>query len=132
MGARSREANLQSVAIAAPSVQHGTAAAGAMSINEVVDRSDHACLRQGLPHERALPWVIFRQRPVLQRAAAADTEMFANRRAAFMARLVDMHQMAAIRMAGYRFDRDRLPGQRKWHVDRTFGRVGDTTSTITE
>src|SRR5262245_2278426 len=40
VSARSREANLQNVAIASPSVQHGAAAAGAMSIDEVVDRSD--------------------------------------------------------------------------------------------
>src|SRR5262249_6743389 len=83
--ARRREAGVHNVAAPNAGMQDSAAAPRAMSVNEVTDRSYHIGLCQGFYHERALPKVVLRKCQVLQRAAAADAEMLANRFAAFMA-----------------------------------------------
>ena len=72
----------------------------------------------GRPGQRALPEMVFGERPVLQRAATAVTEMFAERFNAFVAGLFDSDQAPAIRMAGDRLDHDHFAWQRIRHVDR--------------
>ena len=119
--ARRRKADLQNVMGAAPRMQHRAPAARAMGIDQIVDRRDHIRLRQCLHHQRAFPQVVFGQRPVLHRAAAAGTEMFAKRLDALVAAPVDMQQMPAVRMAGNRLDRDGLARQRIRHIDGPFG-----------
>ena len=100
--ARRCEADLQNIMGAAPRMQHRAPAACAMGVDQIADRRHNICLRQCLHHQRAFPQVVFGQRPVLQRAAAAGTEMLANRLGALVAGPVDMHQMPAVGMAGDR------------------------------
>jgi len=81
--ARRREADFQYVVRAAAGVKHRTAAALAVSVDELADRCIEARLPQRLDHEAALPGAIRRALPVLQRAAAADAEMRTDRRRPF-------------------------------------------------
>ena len=99
--ARRGKADLEHVVRAAPRMQHGAAAALRHARRSgLVDRRDQAGLRQRLDDQRALPLVIFGERPMLHGAAAADAEMLADRRDALVARLVDMQQMPPVGMAG--------------------------------
>ena len=69
---------------------------------------------------------------MLQSAAAARTKMLADRFNTLMARLVDMQQVPAIRMATDELNCDRLPGQSVRYIDGPFWCVRDTISTMAE
>ena len=86
MRARRREADLEHVARAAPRMQHGAPAALAMRVDQVVDRRVEPGLRERVDDEIALPGAVALAAPVLQRAAAADAEMRADRRDPLRAR----------------------------------------------
>src|SRR4029077_12315428 len=103
-----------------------------MGIDEFADRRDYICVRQCLHHQRALPQVVFGQRPMLQRAATAGTEMFANWFGALVASPVDVQQMPAVRMARDWLDHGDLAGQSIWHIDGSFRCIGDAISAVTE
>src|SRR5262249_26757635 len=59
--ARGGQPALQTLAGHKPGMQYSAAAARAMSVNEVTDRSYHIGLCQGFYHERALPKVVLRK-----------------------------------------------------------------------
>ena len=103
MRARRGEADLQHIVLAAPRMQHGAPAA--------LRRAHRSAARPARParhapsasdHQLALPQMIFGERPVLQRAAAALAEMLADRLRALVARPVDMHEVPPVGMAGDR------------------------------
>src|SRR5271163_2165031 len=89
-----------------------------MGVDEVVDLRRDAGLAQCVDHEIALPGAIARGLPVLERAASARAEMWADRRDALGARSLDAQQMAAIGVARPWLDLDGLSRQRVGHVDR--------------
>ena len=133
MRARGGKADLQKVVDAAPRVQHHAATARAMGVDDdLVDRRDQSCLRQRFDQKRALPQVIFGERPVLHGAAAALAEMLADRLRALMARPIDMHEMATVGMTGNGLDRHRLAGQRIGDVDGTGRRIRDAVAAMAE
>ena len=115
------EADLQHVFCAAPCMQHRAPAALTVRVDDVGHRRDDAGLGKRFGHQPAFPEVIFGERPVLHGAAAALGEMLADRRYALVARPVDMVEMAAVGMAGDRFDRHDFARQRVWHIDRPCG-----------
>ena len=79
-----------------PRVQRDAAAAGAMGVDERRHLAFDAGLGQRLDHEVALPGAIARGVPVLDRAAAADAEMRAERRDPFRACAFDLEQAPAV------------------------------------
>jgi hypothetical protein len=62
---------------------------------------------------------------MLQGAAAANAEIWANRSDTLGARLVDIEKMPPVRVAGNAFDLDRLARQRIGHVDRAGWAIRD-------
>ena len=69
---------------------------------------------------------------MLQRAATAGTEMFANRFGALVASPLDVQQMPAVRMARDWLDHGDLAGQSIWHINGSFWCIGDAISAVTE
>ena len=65
---------------------------------------------------------------MLERAAAANSEMRADRRDAVGAGDVHLEQVAAVGMTGPWFDLGGLARQRIGHVEGTRGRVGDAVA----
>ena len=122
MGLARGETDLQHLVRRAAGVQHDAPSARAMGIDEVSDRSLDSGLAQCFDHEVALPGAIALCPPVLERAAATDGEMRADRGDALRARGLDPQQMRAVGMAGPRLDLHRLAGQGVGHVDRAGGR----------
>src|SRR5581483_5423045 len=90
MRARCREADLQHITGAAPRMQHGAAPAVAVRVDDLVDNGLDPSLLQRFDDEAALPRAIGCAIPVLQRAAAADAEMRADRLHALSARSLDL------------------------------------------
>src|SRR5438270_799593 len=76
------------------------AAALAMGIDQPIDRRLEAGLRQRLDYRGAFPFSIALGAPVLQRAAAAGTEMRTDRFDARKARGIEPDEAPAIRMTG--------------------------------
>ncbi len=133
MGARGGEADFQNIFVAAPRVQHRAPAALAMGVDDdFVHWRDQPGMAERFHHQRALPQMIFGKRPVLHGAAAAGAEMLADRRDAFVARFVDMDEMAAVRVAGDRLDRHRLARQRIGHEHRAGRRIGDAVAAMAD
>ena len=108
--ARRGETDFEHVMGEAAGVKDGAAAAFAMRVDEIADRRVDAGLPQRLDDKPALPGAIGGTRPVLQRAATADTEMRADRRGALGARLFNIEQLAAVGMAGPVFHFDNFAG----------------------
>ena len=69
---------------------------------------------------------------MLQRAAAADAEVRADRRDALGARCFDGEELAAVGMAGPILDFDAFAGQRARHIDRTVGAVRDAVAAMAD
>ena len=111
-------------------MQHGPAAAFAMRVDQFPDRSIDAHLRQRLHDELALPRTIGRLGPMLHGAAAADSEMRADRRDAFRGGRLHPQQMPPVGMAGQPFGFDRLAGQGVGDKSRAFRRVGDSIAAM--
>ena len=118
---RRSKSDLQNVMGPASRMQHRAPPASAMGIDEIVDRRDYIRLRQCLHHQRAFPQVVFGQRPVLQRAAAAGAEMLADRLGALVAGLSTCTRCRRSGWPGYRLDRHGLAGQSIWHIDGPSG-----------
>src|SRR5262249_9775058 len=126
------EADFQDVMNAAPCMQHDTPPTCAMGVNQVTDRCNNIRLGQRFQDERTLPQVIFRKRPMLQSAASARTEMFADWIAAFVAGLLDMQKMSAVRVSTNHLDRDNLARQCIWNVDGPLFCFGDPVASMSE
>ncbi len=104
---------------AEPPMQGDAAAAGAMRVDQRRDFAVEPGLRQRLDHDVALPRVIGRVLPMLDRAAAAHAEMRAERFDPLGARDLDREQLAAIGMvARNAIDLDGLAAECIGHVDR--------------
>ncbi len=93
------EAYLQHVVFAPPCVKYGAPASGPVGIDESVGLSDEAGSLQRRREQFVLPVAVARHSQMLQRAAAADSEMRADRRNAVGARAVDRNEMATVGMA---------------------------------
>ncbi len=126
------EADLDDVVCSAPGVKRGPAAAVAVGIDQFVHRRIKAGLRQRVDHQVAFPFPIAGRGPVLDRAAAADAEMRAERLDALGAGGLDAQEMTAIRMTGYALDLDGLSRQRVWHVELARRRVGHAIAAVAE
>ena len=112
------KADLQHVMGAKPRMHGDAAAAGAVRI----DQRRHLAVEPGLPQrlddDVALPGAITVDLPMLDRAAAADAEMRAERLDPFRARRRDRKQSPAVRMMPrYIIDLDGLAAERVGHVD---------------
>ena len=117
------ESNLEHVVRPASCVEDGAAAAGAMRVDQVVDRGIEPGFRQRLRHQGPLPITVARRREMLQRAAAARSEMRADRCDAVGAGAVDLDEMATVGVTGPLIDFRDLTRQRVGHVERARGRV---------
>ena len=132
MRAHRRKADFEHVAPAAPGVERGPAAAGAMGVDQLADRRVDPGLLQGLDHEAALPGAIGTVGPMLGRAAAADAEMRADRRDALGARLEHRKQVTPVRMARDRLGLHPLTRQRVGHEHRPGWAGCDAVAAVTE
>ncbi len=130
--ARRRKADFEHVVGAAPAMKHGAAAAVAMRVDQLGDRRLDAGLAQRLDDEAAFPGAVRRGRPMLQGAAAAGAEMWADRRDALGARLFDIEKVPSVGMTGPRLDFDGFAGQRAGNVDRAVGTVGNSVAAMAE
>ena len=126
------EADFDDVARAAPGMERGAAAAVAVGVDQFVDRRIEAGLRERVDDQAALPFAIAGRGPMLDRAAAANAEMRAERLDALRARGLDPQQMAAIRMAGDALDLDGLARQRVGHEQRPRRRVRHAVAAVGE
>ena len=132
MRPRRGEADFEHVVGAAPGVKHGAAAALAMRVDQLGDRRVDIGLAERLDDEAALPGAIGSGRPMLQRAAAADAEVGADRRDALGARHFDGEELAAVGLAGPVLDFDAFARQRARHIDRTVGAVRDAVAAMSD
>ena len=98
---------------------HGdAAAAGAMRVDQGRHLAIQLRLSQGLHHDVPLPVAIAIFLPVLDRAAAADAEMPAERRDPLSAGALDREQAPAVGVtAGYGTNLDGLAFKRVRHID---------------
>ena len=126
------EPNLEHVVRAASCVEDSAAAAVAMRVDQVVDRGIEPGLRQRLRHQGPLPMTVARRREMLERAAAARSEMRADRRDAIGARAVDLDEMPAVGVTGPLIDFRDLARQRVGHVERARGRVRHAVAACAE
>ena len=124
MRARRREADFEDVWGAAPGMKHRAAAAVAVRVNEIGHRRFNAGLAQRLDDETVLPRAVRRVRPMLQRAAAANPEMRADRRDTLGAGFFDVEELPAVRMTGPIRDLDAFARQCARDVDRIVGIAG--------
>src|SRR6185437_11025440 len=76
--------------------------------------------------------MVFRERPMLKRAAAAMREVFADRRCPLVARFVHVQEMPAVGMAADGLHRYRLARQRVGHIDGPARRIGDAIAAMAE
>ena len=112
------KSDLENVMRSHPRVQRDAAAADAMGIDQRRDVAIDSGLRQRRDHEFALPGAIRLGVPVLDRAAAADAEMRAERFDPLRACGLDRDQSPAVGMvAGNRRDLDRFAAERVGHID---------------
>ena len=89
-----------------------------MGVEQRIDFAVEFCLRQRLHHEVAFPRAVMFGVPVLDRAAAANAKMLAERRDPLRARLLDREQAPAVGvLTGNGGDLDRLAAQRVRHIN---------------
>ena len=100
-----------------PRVENRTAAALAVSVDELGDRNLQAGLAQRIDHEVPFPGAIMRHIPVLDRAAPAHAEMRADRRNSLRTWRFDVQQLPAVVMARPVLDVHNLPGQGGRYID---------------
>jgi hypothetical protein len=120
-------------AVAATPRMHGdAAAAGAMGIDEIIDRACDAGVRQCIDHDLAFTGAIGIHLPVLDGAAAANPKIAAERRDPLWAGLLDAHQMPAVGMIGHRFGLDGLAAERVGHEHGRAVSKGDAVAAVTD
>jgi hypothetical protein len=113
-------------------MEHDTAAAVAVGVDEIADWRLDAGLPQRLYRKIAFPRAVSFRLPMLHGAAAAEAEMRANRRDALRARLFDGEEMSPVRLAGHAFDFDAFAGQRSRYIDWTTGPVGHAVAAVAD
>ena len=125
--------DLEYVMRAHPRMQGDAAAAEAMGVDQRRHLAIDPGLRQRLDHDFALPGAIGLDVPVLDGAAAADTEMRAERRDALRACGFDLDQSTAVGMVtGNRRDLDRFAAERVGHVDAFAAGDGDAVAAMAD
>src|SRR6185369_12449850 len=108
---------------AASCVEDSAAASVAVRVDQVVDGGIEPGLCQRLRHQGPLPISVARRREMLERAAAARSEMRADRRDAVRTGAVELDEVPAVGMTGPQIDFRDLTWQRVGHVERARGRV---------
>ncbi len=112
------ETDLEHLMRAHPRVQGDAAAADAMGIDQRIHLAGQIGPRQRLHHQIALPGAVALALPMLDRAAAANTKMRAERRDPLRARDLDLPQAPAVGMTTRnRLNFDRLARKRIGHID---------------
>ena len=132
MGLERGKPDLDHVTRAHSRVEYSAAASLAMGVNQVVDRRVEPRSRQRRDDQSAFPIAVACRCQVLERAAAANSEMRADRCDAVGAGDVHLDQVAAVGVTGPWFDRGGLARQRIGHVEGTGGRVGDAVAARAE
>ena len=114
-------------------VQRDAPAAGAVGVDQRIDLAGDACLRQRRDHEVAFPGAVVLGLPMLDRAAAADAEMWAERRDPLRAGVLDLEQAPAVgMMARHGRDLDGLAAQRVGHKTALSAGKGDAVAAMTD
>ena len=101
-----------------PGVKRNPPPAEPMGVDQRVHVAKNLRLRQRLDDEIAFPRTVVPRLPMLDRAAAANPKMLAERRDPFRAGALDREQAPAVGvMARYRANLDGLATQRIRHID---------------
>src|SRR5215213_2961302 len=129
---RSRKADLQNVSAAVACVQDDPATAVAMGVDDLVNRRAQARLREGLDNQAAFPAEVPQRLPVLDGAAAAESEMRAQWCNAIGVRSFDVQQTPPVRMTGNAFNRDAFARQCVGHENRTPRRLCHPVSAVAD
>ena len=106
-------------------MQHRAPPALAMRVDQVRNGCLDASLRQRGDYEIAFPGPVWRVRPMLGGAAAANPEMRAKRRNAVGRGRCDAHQMAPVRVAGDRLHLHGFARQRVRNENVAIRRLGE-------
>ena len=114
---------------AASRMEDGAAASLPMPVNQIVDRRLDLRLGQRLADQGALPSAVTRWGQMLECAAAASSEMRADRRDAIRARVVDLDKMPAVGVSGPLIDFDGFTRQCVGHVEHAGGCVRHAVAT---
>jgi len=117
---------------AASRVKNRAATAIAVRVQDRSDWSLDAGMAQRSDDQIALPTPIGILVEMLHGAAAADSEMRADRVNALCTRLMDVHEAPAIGVAGHGLDIDDLSGKSRGYVNRSVGRVRYSVAMLAE
>ena len=121
------------LAIAAAAGMDGDApAAGAVGVEERLNLTFDAGMRQGIDHDLAFPGAIGLRFPMLNGAAAATAEILAKRRDPLRAGALDAGQMPAVGLIGHRFDLDGLAAERIGHEQGLAIGEGDAVAAMAD
>src|SRR5262249_50281328 len=113
-------------------VEHGPPTPLAMGVDQILNGRIEPDLRQRFDEQTALPSVVGRGCEMLQRAAAACTEMWTDRGDALRPGDIDLHEVAAIRVTAPWLDLHGLAGKRIRHINRTGRGVDDAVAARAE
>src|SRR5262245_44244055 len=128
MGLERGKPDLDHVTRAHSRVEYSAAASLAMGVDQVVDRRVEPRSHQRRDDRSAFPIAVACRGQMLERAAAANSEMRADRRDAVGTGYVHLYQVAAVGMTGPWFDRGGPARQRIGHVEGTGRRVGNAVA----
>ncbi len=116
-----------------PGVKRDPPPAEPMGVDQRVHVADNLRLRQRLDDEPAFPGLIMPAFPMLDRAAAAGSEMLAERRDAFRAGALDLKQTPSVGMVTrHRGHLDGLPAKRVRHIERLSVGEGDAVAEMAD
>ena len=107
-------------------------AACAVGVEERFDLTFDAGMRQGIDHDLAFPGAIGFRLPVLNGAAAATAEIFAERLDPFGAGALDAGQLPAVGVIGHRFGLDGLAAKRIGHEQGLAVGKGDAVAAMAD
>ena len=125
--------DLEHIVRAHPGVQRDPPPAEAMGVDQRIDFAVKLGLRQRLDHEIALPGAVAFGFPVLDRAAAADAKMLAERRDPRLAGALDREQAPPVgMMTRHWLHFDRLAAQRVGHIDALAADQRDAVAEMTD
>jgi hypothetical protein len=117
---------------AAPRMKHNAATAIAVRIDQIGDRRFDAGLTERGDDQVPFPSAISLGIQVLQGAAAANSEMPANRFDPLCARFFNVQEMSPVRLARHGFYLDSLAWQCTGDIDRSVGSLGDSITMLPE
>ena len=133
MGACRRKTHLEHVVGAHPRVQGDPAPTEAVGVDQRMNVAIELRMRQHLDDEIALPGTVALGFPVLDRAAAAGSKVWAKRRDPFRAGMLDRDQTPSIgMMARYRRHLHGLAAKRIRHIDVLAAFEGDAVAEMAD